>query len=163
MGDSIKLLVFSLFMSFLIGSSSFAEEEDAAVEKLKGFSHWVVVVHSSNKVIEITKSDLRKYLLKEKVFWSKDFKVVPLILNTEDKRFDEFTELFLKQKKSQYPRYWIEQKFTKGHIRPKEADPKTIVKILSILKGGITVIPKEDWNLMERPSVKEIKLIENDS
>ncbi len=138
------------------------ELEAKELEKKANLADWVVVVHASNPIKEVTLSDLRKYLLKEKNFWSKEFRVVPLILEFDNERFDDFSNLFFNFGKSQYPRYWIEQKFIKGQTRPKEADSKTILKLLSILKGGITVIPKDDWNHIERPSVKSVTLIEND-
>jgi hypothetical protein len=167
MGDSIKSIALPLFISSLLflfsislTHTSFATGEDQKNSAKNSESEWVVVVHSSNPIEEISATDLKRFLLKEKKFWKEDFKVVPLILDTNHDKFDEFSKKFLHFSKSQYPRFWIEQKFTKGLIRPKEGDVKTLITLIGILKGSISVLPRKEWNQLERPSVKSIEVSE---
>ncbi len=131
--------------------------------KVSKYDDWIVVVHSSNPRRRISSAELRRFLLKDKIFWANNIRVVPLMLETSHERFNDLSLLFFKFSKNQYPRYWIEQKFTKGQIKPKESDSKTIIQLIGILKGGIAVIPKSDWNKLERLSVKSLDIVNNDS
>ncbi len=170
MGDSIKFLRTFFFKSLLLLISfvvvtpvAVAKDSDVAKEKAiskkEELKKWVVVVHADNPIDQITLTNLRRYLLKENIYWSKNFQVVPIIMDSSDPRFNDFTTLFLSFSQAQYPRFWIEQKFTRGLTRPKEGDVKTTLKLIGILKGGISVIPEKDWNHLERPSVKSVDII----
>ena len=131
--------------------------------KVRKYDDWIVVVHSSNPRSRISPAELRRFLLKDKIFWANNLRAVPLMLETSHELFNDLSLLFFKFSKNQYPRYWIEQKFTKGQTKPKESDSKTIIQLIGILKGGIAVIPKNDWNRLERLSVKSLDIINNDS
>lgn len=131
--------------------------------KVSKYDDWIVVVHSSNPRKRISSAELRRFLLKDKIFWANDFRAVPLMLETSHELFNDLSLLFFKFSKNQYSRYWIEQKFTKGQIRPKESDSKTIIQLIGILKGGIAVIPTSEWNKLERLSVKSLDIDNNDS
>ncbi len=141
---------------------AYGSEAKQPLSKSERVKEWVVVVHADNPVEKLTLTQIRRYLTKETNFWAKKIQVIPIIMESGNSRFNEFTELFFNFSKTQYPRFWIEQKFTRGITKPKEGDVKTALKLIAILKGGITVVPKEDWNQMERPSVKSVEIIMNE-
>lgn len=154
MGNSIKFLIAIVF-TFSLHISLFAQEKQAIAPKKV---EWVIIVNASNTIESLDHRKLRRLLLKEVVFWENGLKVVPIVLEEEDRGFSAFVEDILNMKEGQYSRYWIEQKFTRGLTRPKSGNAKSIIRLIGVLKGAISVIPKKTWDEAERVSVKSIIL-----
>lgn len=150
--------ILSAVLGILILSLQSPVQAKSFSQKKSVMENWVVVVHQDNPLKELSLKQLRSYLLKEKLFWKKDFHVIPIVLESRDPRFEEFSDTFLNLPSSQYPRFWIEQKFKRGQTRPKEGDVKTIIKLIGILKGALSVIPRDSWEHIERPSVKSVDI-----
>lgn len=159
----MSLQTIFLLSSFIYPQKIYASAETSLKKSIEDpYKNWVVAVHSSNPLVSLSKVELRRILLKQRLFWSENNRAVPLFLEPSHEKFNEFSRLFLGFNSSQYPRFWIEQKFTKGLTKPKEGDVSSLIKLIGILKGAIAVIPEKEWNKLERPSVKSIKLISNE-
>ena len=156
MGNSIKFLI-AIALIFSLQFSLFAQEKQAAEPKKV---EWVVIVNASNSIESLDRNKLRRLLLKEVVFWENSLKVVPIVLEEEDRAFSAFVSDILNMKEGQYSRHWIEQKFTRGLTRPKSGNANSIIRLIGVLKGAISVIPKKIWDEAERVSVKSISLEE---
>lgn len=120
----------------------------------------IVLVNKHNPVTEMSKQQLRSYLLRKEVLWANKQKVVPIIPTAQNAGYATLLGQILKMDKPTYDRYLIEMKFKSGLSPAKEMEESFIPNVVGVALGAIGVVSRGSWSASPEAMVKAIEIVE---